>query len=93
MFAILYACVYTHAFPLHTRGFDTTYYTMESFEVDACVRGYHHYKKVWSAVEGEVLQCAREPRNTTDLYVVAAMKGLLVLFSVLEKTRDNDTVA
>ena len=79
MFAILYGCVYTHAFPLHTRGFDITYYTMESFQIDACVRGYHHYKNVWSAVEGEMLQCVREPGNTTDFYVVAVMKGNMVV--------------
>ena len=40
--------------------------TMECFKVNACVHGYHHYKNAWSAVKGEVLQCVREPRNTTN---------------------------
>ena len=52
---------------------------MERFEVDACVRGYHHYKNVWSAVKGEVLQYVQEPRNTTNPYAVAVMKGYMVV--------------
>ena len=35
--------------------------TMETFERELCVRGYHVYQRIWAAAVGEVLHCEREP--------------------------------
>ena len=58
MFVILYACVHTHTVissPYHMVLTPDDKRTMESFEVDVCVRGYH----IWSAVKGGVTMCPR----------------------------------
>ena len=34
---------------------------LEEFKVDVCVRGYHIYKDIWSAVIGKILACEWEP--------------------------------
>ena len=39
-----------------------------------CVCGYHIYKAIWMAAEGEVLQCEREPFNASNASV-AAVRG------------------
>ena len=39
---------------------------MEEIEVLSCVRGYHVYKDVWTAVVRETLVCQREPKNAID---------------------------
>ena len=40
-----------------------------------CVCGYHIYKDIWDAVNGEELQCKREPdTNRSDQYAVT-IKG------------------
>ena len=33
------------------------------FEVQSCVRSYHVYQNAWTSYVGEVLSCAKEPRN------------------------------
>ena len=82
LFTILYSCTHLYPFPLgspHYTGFDTrrqTYYGKLAVDVFC---GYHHYKNVWSTVEGEMLQCVQEPRNTTNPYAVAVMKGNMVV--------------
>lgn len=43
----------------------------DSYEVDACVRGYHIYQDVWRAEIGQILPCSRETDNTSDPYAVA----------------------
>ena len=46
-----------------------------SFEVEAIVLGYHHYKAIWDAQVGEQLQCRRETGNPHDIYVIAILKS------------------
>ena len=41
--------------------------TMETFERELCVRGYHVYQRIWTAAVGEVLHCEREPTNSRDI--------------------------
>ena len=45
--------------------------TMETFERELCVHGYHVYQRIWTAAVGEVLHCEREPTNSRDRYAVA----------------------
>ena len=54
--------------------------TMEPFERELCVRGYHVYQRIWTAAVGEVLHCEREPTNSRDRYAVVK-KYLCVKFS------------
>ena len=51
--------------------------TMETFERELCVRGYHVYQRIWTAAVGEVLHCEREPTNSRDRYAVAVKKDKL----------------
>ena len=44
---------------------------MNSFSVEAMIRGYHVYRDIWDASIGEVLRCQREASNPTDRYAVA----------------------
>ena len=55
--------------------------TMETFERELCVRGYHVYQRIWTAAVGEVLHCEREPTNSRDRYAVAVKKYSCVKFS------------
>ena len=43
--------------------------TMETFERELCVHGYHVYQRIWTAAVGEVLHCEREPTNSRDRFV------------------------
>ena len=52
---------------------------MEMYEYEYCVRGYHVYRAIWAAAVGEVLECKRELRNTTDRYAVAVEKDGTVI--------------
>ena len=45
--------------------------TIETFERELCVRGYHVYQRIWTAAVGEALHCEREPTNSRDRYAVA----------------------
>ena len=45
--------------------------TMETFERELCVHGYHVYQRIWTAAVGEVLHCEREPTKSRDKYAVA----------------------
>ena len=58
--------------------------TMEEYERECCVRGYHAYQEIWEAAVGEVLECDREPRNCTDRHAVAVLKD-----SVIKNSRDK----
>ena len=44
------------------------------FRMDSCVRGYHVYDEIWTAVLGEVLITERELHNVADCYAVAVKK-------------------
>lgn len=52
---------------------------MEEHTEDMCVRGYHVYHTVWSAVIGETLECIREPSNVKDRYAVAILKDDVIV--------------
>jgi len=39
--------------------------------IPSCIRGYHVYGEVWTAVLGEQLYCEREVGNVVDQYAVA----------------------
>ena len=62
---------------LRTRGMSTA--TETSFSFPSAVRGYHVYKDVWAATEGEVLPCSRELHNLRDPYAVAIKKGSTIV--------------
>ena len=49
-----------------------------TFSCDAMVRGYHVYKDIWVATDGEFLQCARET-GTGTLLVCLFSPGQLLL--------------
>ena len=48
---------------------------MDTFKVDAMVRGYHEYEKIWKAAKGEKLECIRELGNRVDVFAVAVIKS------------------
>ena len=50
-------------------------FEMETLERALCIRGYHIYKEIWSAVVGEEFACEREPTNSTDRYAVAVIRS------------------
>ena len=47
---------------------------MEEFVAPTCIRGYHVYRKIWSATIGEKLVCKREISNVVDRYAVSVLK-------------------
>ena len=53
--------------------------TMETFERELCVRGYHVYQRIWTAAVGEVLHCEREPTNSRNRYAVAVKKDEIAI--------------
>ena len=58
---------------------------MASFSVDAMVRGYHVYRDIWTAAEGEEFPCKREVVNAFDPFAVAVMRGDTVIGHVPRK--------
>ena len=59
--------------------------TWESFSIASMVRGYHKYKDIWVATEGEQLLCRRENDNIHDLFSVAVIKNDYVVGHVPKK--------
>ena len=47
---------------------------MASFSVESMIRGYHIYKDIWVAADGQVLQTRREVSNMHDPFAVAVIK-------------------
>ena len=44
-------------------------------EINSTIRGYHVYKRHWSAVVGEVMEAKKEePRNVHDRYAVTLVQ-------------------
>ena len=43
-------------------------------EISSTIRGYHVYKRRWSAILGEILQAQKEPTNVHDRYAVTLIK-------------------
>ena len=52
---------------------------MENFELEAMIHGYHEYQAVWSPVQGELLDCHREPGNRHDPYAVAVVRSSMLV--------------
>ena len=48
---------------------------MECFSFESCVRGYHVYKDIWKANDGEQLPCQCETSNRSDPFAVAIVKS------------------
>ena len=48
---------------------------MDTFSIEAMVRGYHVYRGIWNAALGEQLPCQREPMNSKDPFAVAVVKS------------------
>ena len=48
--------------------------SMEKFQKESCIRGYHVYKELCDAVNGEELECQWERGNAADIYAVAVIK-------------------
>ena len=46
-----------------------------TFSIESSVRGYHIYKDIWEAAEGEMLHCTRENSNSHDPFAVAIVKN------------------
>ena len=44
--------------------------------VPSCIRGYHVYGEIWTAVLNEQLSCKREIGNVVDRYAVVAKNDL-----------------
>ena len=42
--------------------------------MDSCVRAYHAYNEIWTAVLGEVLITERELHNVANRYTVAVKR-------------------
>ena len=59
--------------------------SLESFEVDAMVRGYHVYKDIWVAHVGEVLPCCRETSNRHNPFAVSVKKNGTIVGHVPRK--------
>lgn len=48
---------------------------LQSYEVEAIVRGYHVYGAVWEAPVGQILPCQQEGGNIHNPYAVAVVEG------------------
>jgi hypothetical protein len=48
---------------------------MPTLQRHLCIRGYHIYNDIWTAVIGEELICQRELTNPTDAYAVAVVRS------------------
>ena len=46
----------------------------ELLERECCVRGYHVYRRIWEAADGEMLDCGRDLHNDHDRYAVSVLK-------------------
>ena len=58
---------------------------MPVFALSSMVRGYHVYKVIWDADEGEILDCVRETTNHHDPYAVAVSKNGIAVGHVPRK--------
>ena len=59
--------------------------SMETFQNESCVRGYHIYRELRDAVEE--LECQREHGNATDtyMYAVAVIKDSTIAWADIEE--------
>ena len=47
----------------------------ESFMLTSSVRGHHVYKRIWTPVNGKLLQVQAEPGNPHDSHAVSTVHG------------------
>ena len=57
----------------------------EQMHLSSCIRGYHVYNAVWSAIVGEELPCTREVGNAKDRYAVSVLQGLNIVGHLPQK--------
>ena len=50
-----------------------------NYEISSMVRGYHQYRSIWNAIDGEELPCRVELSNPHDLFAVAVCKSEIVV--------------
>ena len=55
---------------------------MDTVERVCCVRGYHIYRTIWTAADGEVLACERESHNPRDRYSVILIFIVIIIHCV-----------
>ena len=60
--------------------------SLETFEVESCVRGHRIYKCVWTPVLGEELECLREDSNDHDPYAVAVTRQCNIIRHLPRRT-------
>ena len=58
---------------------------MDTFNIEAMVRGYHVYRGIWNAALGEQLPCQREPMNSKDPFAVAVVKSQVAVGHIPRK--------
>ena len=60
-----------------------------SFSISSMIRGYHEYKDLWEAVEGEELLCRQENDNYHDhhLFSVAMVNDNCIVGHMPKKSR------
>ena len=67
------------------RQLDRKMSSTETFSIEAMVRGYHVYQKIWDAALGEQLSCSRETGNRQDPFAVAVVRSLVTVGHVPKK--------
>lgn len=55
------------------------------YEFESVVRGYHIYQRIWGALVGEILYCAREVDNPTDRFAVCIKRDEIIVGHVPRK--------
>ena len=55
------------------------------FTCQSMIRGYHVYKHIWEAEDGETLNCVRETSNRHDPFSVAVIKDTVVVEHLVRK--------
>ena len=56
-----------------------------NYEISSMVRGYHQYRSIWNAIDGEELPYRVELSNPHDLFAVAVCKSEIVVGHIPKK--------
>ena len=59
--------------------------SMDTYEINRCVRGHHIYKRVWTPVLGEELKCRIEEDNVEDRYGFAVLRESILVGHIPRK--------
>ena len=49
------------------------------YKEESFIRGYHLYQNIWSTEVGGSIVCEKEPSNSSDRYVAAALKDNIIV--------------